>query len=141
MPCIYQITVDIYQITVTIFSKSRLVFTKSRLCPSFLHAGGSGVRYDGPAVKLLILVGLGGVSCMLLGPTGFNKYFSFAPDFARDIDLSPPEIIFLIVRRRYFCLVQIVYGLELNFVLFASYVRFPIFSLIWVTEWPPVNSC
>ena len=44
--------------------------------PSFLHASGSCVRLnDGPDLKLLILVGLVGSSCLLLGPTGFNECF------------------------------------------------------------------
>ena len=59
--------------------------------PSFLHASGSCVRLnDGPDIKLLILVGLVGSSCLLLGPTGFNECFIFAPEFARDVDLQSP---------------------------------------------------
>ena len=59
---------------------------------SLLHANGSGERlYDGRDLKLLVLVGLGGASCLLLSPTGFNLFlfflffFSFSPDFARDV--------------------------------------------------------
>ena len=56
-----------------------LVFTQSRfitMCSSLLHANGSGVRlYHGRDLKLLILVGLGGASCLLLGLTGFNLCF------------------------------------------------------------------
>ena len=47
-----------------------------------MHAGGSGIRlYDGPDIKLFILVGGAGASCLLLGPPGFNWCFTFAPDF------------------------------------------------------------
>ena len=64
-------------------------FTQLRLItvrPSSLHASGSGVSLnDSPDLKLLILVGLGGASCLLLDPTGFSECFSFAPDFALDV--------------------------------------------------------
>ena len=42
-----------------------------------------GVRLnDGPDIKLFILVGLGrSFFCLLLGPPGFNCWFSFAPVF------------------------------------------------------------
>ena len=37
---------------------------------------------DGPDIKLFILVGLGPeLFCLLLGPPGFNCWFSFAPVF------------------------------------------------------------
>ena len=51
--------------------------------PLKLHAVGSGVRHnDGPDIKLFILVWLGlELLCLLLGPPGFNCWFSFAPVF------------------------------------------------------------
>ena len=40
-----------------------------------------GVRLcDGPDLKLFILVGWAEVSCLLLGPPGFNWCFSFDPE-------------------------------------------------------------
>ena len=36
--------------------------------------------YDGPDLKLFILVGWGRTSCLLLGPPGSNWCFSFAPE-------------------------------------------------------------
>ena len=40
---------------------------------SIAHAGGSGVRlYDGPDLKLFILVVGAGASCLLRGPPGSN---------------------------------------------------------------------
>ena len=50
-------------------------------------AGGSGVRlYDGPDIKLFILVGLGrsfGAFCLLLDPPGFKWCFSFVLSFSK----------------------------------------------------------
>ena len=49
-----------------------------------MHAGGSGVRlFDGLDIKLLILIGVAGASCILLGPPDFNWCFSFAPGFSK----------------------------------------------------------
>ena len=39
--------------------------------------------YDGPDIKLFILVGSGRTSCLLLGLPGFNWYFSFASGFSK----------------------------------------------------------
>ena len=73
------------------------MLTQSRLItivPSKLHAGGSGVRlYDGPDLKLFILVGKGRSFLFVAWPTGFNWRFSFAPDFSdnagRDVRNEP----------------------------------------------------
>ena len=77
-----------------------------------MHAGGSGVRLnDGPDIKLFILVGLGrSFFCLLLGPPGFNCWFSSAPVFqwccstpkgspgvGRNTYLSSPHLCFIIV--------------------------------------------
>ena len=44
----------------------------------------SGDRlYDSPDIKLFILIGWAGASCLLLGPAGFNRCFSFAPGFSK----------------------------------------------------------
>ena len=41
---------------------------------------GRASDYDGPDLKLFILVGWAGASCLLLGPPGSNWCFSFAPE-------------------------------------------------------------
>ena len=70
--------------------------------PSLVHTSGSGVRlYEGPDLKLLILVGLCGYSCLFLGPTGFNECFSFASDFTLDVvwfsrDLQSPNTFMIV---------------------------------------------
>ena len=47
-----------------------------------LHAGGSSIRlYDGPDLKLFILVGWDRSFRLLLGPPGLNWCSSFASDF------------------------------------------------------------
>ena len=81
-------------------------------CARNKHAGGSGVRLnDGPDIKLFILVGLGrNVFCLMLGPPGFNCWFSSAPVFqwccstprgspgvGRNTFLSSPHLCFIIV--------------------------------------------
>ena len=43
---------------------------------------GRASDYDGPNVKLFILVGLTGASCLLPGSPGFKLCFSFAPGFS-----------------------------------------------------------
>ena len=45
----------------------------------------SGVSlYDGPDMKLFILIGwAAGASCLLLGPPRFNWCFPFAPGFSK----------------------------------------------------------
>ena len=54
------------------------------MLPFKLHAGESGVRlYDGPDIKLFILIVWSRASCLLLGPTGSNWCFSFAPELVR----------------------------------------------------------
>ena len=46
-----------------------------------LHVGGSGVRlYDGPDIKLFILVGLGRRFLSVAWPTRVQIVFSFAPE-------------------------------------------------------------
>ena len=77
-----------------------------------MHAGGSGVRlYDDPDIKLFILVGRGrSLFCPLLGLSGFNCWFSFAPVFewccstaqrfpgvGRNTFLCSPHLGFIIV--------------------------------------------
>ena len=72
----------------------------------------SGVRLsDGPDIKLFILIGWGrSFFCLLLGPPGFNCWFSFAPVFqwcfwtpqgspgvGRNTFLSSPHLCFIIV--------------------------------------------
>ena len=63
-----------------------------------MHAGGSGVRlYDGPDINLFILVGVAGVSRLLLGPPVFNWCFPFAPELVSYLAPKDLHRIFLII--------------------------------------------
>ena len=80
---------------------------------SMRHAGGLSFRLnDGPDIKLFILVGWGRIFFyLLLGPPGFNCWFSFAPVFQwccstsqgspgvghNTLFLSSPHLCFIIV--------------------------------------------
>ena len=51
--------------------------------PFELHAGGSVRPYNGPDIKLFILVGWGRIFLPVAWPTEVQLLFFFAPDFSK----------------------------------------------------------